>query len=85
MKRHDGARFNGELKAIPYRIGTNPGALVTVRDVTERKKAEETLKESETKFRTLFETANDAIFLMDLRKAKQNSGHYSKQQMMRFF
>jgi len=44
MKRHDGARFNGELKAIPYRIGTNPGTLVTVRDITERKKAEETLE-----------------------------------------
>ena len=34
-------------------------------DITERKLAEDTLRESESKFRTLFESANDAIFLMD--------------------
>src|SRR4030042_5972334 len=31
----------------------------------ERKRAEEALRESEAKFRTFFESANDAIFLMD--------------------
>ncbi|OPY75520.1 MAG: Blue-light-activated protein [Syntrophorhabdus sp. PtaU1.Bin058] len=33
-------------------------------DVTERKEAEEALKDSAVKYRTLFEHANDAIFLM---------------------
>jgi PAS domain S-box-containing protein len=37
----------------------------TIHDITEHKLAEETLRESESKFRTLFESANDAIFLMD--------------------
>ena len=34
-------------------------------DMFKRKQAEEELRESEAKFRTLFESANDAIFLMD--------------------
>ncbi|MDH5512040.1 MAG: EAL domain-containing protein, partial [Gammaproteobacteria bacterium] len=36
----------------------------TVRDITERKLAEEALWENEIKYRTLFETAKDAIFLI---------------------
>ncbi|HOP04509.1 MAG TPA: PAS domain S-box protein [Tenuifilaceae bacterium] len=36
-----------------------------IRDITERKKSELALIESESMFRTLFETANDAIFIMD--------------------
>ena len=36
-----------------------------LQDITERKKAEQALQESETQFRTLFESAFDAIFLVD--------------------
>jgi len=36
-----------------------------IHDITEHKRSEEELRESESKFRTLFEFANDAIFLMD--------------------
>jgi PAS domain S-box-containing protein len=34
-------------------------------DVTEQKKAEEALRDSEKKYRTLFERSNDAIFIVD--------------------
>jgi len=36
-----------------------------VREVEERKRAEEALKESEQRFRTIFETATDCIFIKD--------------------
>lgn len=40
-------------------------SLGTVLDITERKKVGEALKESEEKFRSLFENANDGIYLMN--------------------
>lgn len=40
------------------------GIISIVRDLTERKMAEDALKESETKFRTLFNQASDSIFLL---------------------
>ncbi|MFX1239363.1 MAG: PAS domain S-box protein, partial [Promethearchaeota archaeon] len=39
--------------------------VVIMRDITKRKKAEQDLKESEEKFRTIFEQANDSILLLD--------------------
>jgi PAS domain S-box-containing protein len=35
-----------------------------VRDISERKRAEEAMQENERKFRTLFDAANDSIFIM---------------------
>jgi len=43
------------------------GLLVMTRDITERKKAEEQLKESEEKYRTIVELAPDAIITVDLK------------------
>ena len=36
-------------------------------DITERKQMERSLKESEEKFRTLFESASDALFIIDMK------------------
>jgi len=44
--------------------GERVGAIEIVRDVTEHKKVEQSLRESELKHRTLFEAAHDAIFIV---------------------
>ena len=43
--------------------GKVTGAIESIRDITEKKKFEEALKESEEKYRLLVEHANDAIFI----------------------
>lgn len=43
------------------------GAIQTIRDITDRKQMDLTIMESEKKFRTLFESSNDAIMMLDKR------------------
>ncbi|UGV41407.1 PAS domain S-box protein [Methanococcoides orientis] len=64
--RKDGSEFlyEASLRLIDYQ--NNPAILVIARDITERKEYDNLLKESEQKFRNLFESANDSIFINDL-------------------
>ncbi len=48
-----------------YEDGQPIGAFVIAHDITERRQAEQSMRESEDKYRTLFETITDAIIVLD--------------------
>jgi PAS domain S-box-containing protein len=67
-RRKDGSEFPVEIMLSPLRTEKGKLVLSVIRDITERKQAEAALKQSESKFKILFETANDAILILNGEK-----------------
>ena len=67
VRRADGSYvlLEGIGKSLVDENGKVIGTVMTSRDTTERRKMEQTLRESEEKYRKLFEEAIDAIFVAD--------------------
>ena len=68
-RRADGsyALVEGTGKILTDENGQITGVVITSRDTTERRRMEQTLKESEEKYRKLFEEAMDATFVADAK------------------
>jgi PAS domain S-box-containing protein len=65
-QRKDGSDFDVEIHGVPMQYRGQPHVLVTLRDVTERTRAAERVRQSEERYRQLFEMESDAIFLVDV-------------------
>jgi PAS domain S-box-containing protein len=90
FQKRNGERFWVEITSTPIKKdGGLKYYLSDWVDITDRKRAEDSLRESEEKYRTLFETAKDAIFLadetgkfVDVNQAASESLGYSKEELL---
>lgn len=64
-KRADGSLLEMEVGARLIRSGTRQVVMVNMRDVTERNRVQRALKESEDRYRTIFETTACATVIID--------------------
>jgi PAS domain S-box/PAS domain S-box/PAS domain S-box/PAS domain S-box len=65
LKTKDGQSRQVEFVSNVYLVNGKKVIQCNIRDITERKRAVETLRESEERYRRLFETAQDGILLLD--------------------
>lgn len=65
--RKDGSYIPVEISISLFKMDKKPVMFVLVWDITQRRNAEKKLKESEKKYRGLFEYTTDGIFVLDAR------------------
>ena len=65
-RRRDGVEFPVDIMLSPMEIESGQQVLAVIRDVTERLRSQEQLRQSEERFRLVVETVRDyAIFMLD--------------------
>lgn len=66
FRRKDGSEFPADIALSPVTTDHGPLVVASVRDITERKRAEEALLQAEERFRRVVEGIHDyAIFMLD--------------------
>ncbi|MGD0857266.1 MAG: PAS domain S-box protein, partial [Dehalococcoidia bacterium] len=67
LRRKDGSKAHAELKASIITFYGKPASLIIIRDVTERKRAEEALEGNEKRYRELFDLAPIGYHELDIQ------------------
>jgi len=68
--RRDGSIIDVEITAHTLNFAGRRAELVLSTDITERKRAEQALRESESRYKTLFDGATDSIMILDTERGK---------------
>ncbi len=70
MCRGDGSSFEAEVTSALFGSGAQQRAGIAIRDITTRLEAEEALRESEARYRELFDLESDAILVYTTKEGK---------------
>lgn len=65
-RKKDGTVFDVEINFFPILFNDRQATIVTAQDVTARRKIEMALRDSEERYRKIYENASDAIYTHDL-------------------
>ncbi len=65
LEKKDGQSFNVEFISNVYFVGDKKIIQCNIRDITDKKVVQDALRASETRYRRLFETAQDGILILD--------------------
>ncbi len=82
LKRKDGTRYDALLNVARIHVGDTDIIQTVCVDITERKRAEEALRESEERFRAIFDNVADGILIADIETGKFYSGNKAICQML---
>lgn len=79
--RKDKTEFPVEVSTSLFSVDGKPVILALIRDITERKKAEEELKASEQRYRTIFENSAVSIMLTDRNEKIVSWNKYTEEML----
>jgi len=65
-KKKDGTLFAVEITANLFELSGRKVIIESMRDITERKKAEDALRQSEEKYRLIIENSHDIIYILNM-------------------
>jgi formate hydrogenlyase transcriptional activator len=66
-RRKDGSEFPVDIMLGPIETDQGPLVLAVVRDITDRRRAEDALRQSEERLRQIAENVREVLFVMDFR------------------